>query len=194
MVEVHHEFWIPLTWPLSINRLIMQAYDANMLKKNELVGSLIFNLKKICKLAEADAKNGYWSWFNIYGSPPVKDILRNDNIELMNSHPERASTWKGRVLIQFECNPTVKPTRKEIHMEPQKKVNPENTEEVKVIARQKAIIEESKVHLIENEFYFIAEVGFGVNLPSGGPFRLKIKIGDFEQTTDLPSVQTATFN
>jgi hypothetical protein len=81
-------------------RLVMKLYDEDKVK-DEIVGSIIFNLKECI-----EKKNGTFFWKNIYGAPLDKS---GENTDKMNSNPELASTWKGRILMQVTAEKTEKP-------------------------------------------------------------------------------------
>ena len=71
-------------------RLVMKLYDEDKLG-DEIVGSIIFNLKDCI-----EKRNGLFFWKNIYGAPLDKS---GENTNMMNSNPDIASTWKGRILM-----------------------------------------------------------------------------------------------
>ncbi len=62
----NYEFYVPLSWPLSTDRLVIQLFDDDTGKSNEIVGSLFFSLKK---LVSKGANGGFYSWYNVYGAP-----------------------------------------------------------------------------------------------------------------------------
>ena len=76
--------------PIMSSRIVMKLFDEDKIS-DELVGSLLFNLKEII-----GKKNGLFFWKNIYGAPNGK---MGSNSNAMNDNPEIASTWKGRILI-----------------------------------------------------------------------------------------------
>lgn len=82
------------------SRIVMQVFDENKLK-DELVGSLLFNLKDCI-----GPRNGKYFWKNVYGSP--LDVS-GENTKMMNTNPEYASNWKGRILIGVTAEKTDKP-------------------------------------------------------------------------------------
>ncbi len=53
-----------------------------------------------------DTKNGKFFWKNVYGAPLD---CHGNNTDLMNSNPELASMWKGRILMQVSAEKTEKP-------------------------------------------------------------------------------------
>jgi len=59
------EFWVPLTWPLSLDRMIIKVFDEDKIH-DEIVGSLYFSLKELVK---GGSGGGFYCWYNIYGSP-----------------------------------------------------------------------------------------------------------------------------
>lgn len=92
----------------------MKVMDQDLVK-DEVVGSMIFNLKDCI-----GSLNGKFFWKNIYGAPLDKS---GANTELMNSNPEVASTWKGRILMKVEAQKTDRPVCKsqEINVEEDEK-------------------------------------------------------------------------
>ena len=78
----------------------MKIMDKDLVK-DEVVGSLLFNLKDCI-----EKMNGNFFWKNVYGAPLDKT---GANTDLMNSNPEAASTWKGRILMQVVAEKTDKP-------------------------------------------------------------------------------------
>jgi len=81
-------------------RLVMKIWDEDKLK-DEIIGSLVFNLKECI-----NERNGRYFWKNIYGAPLDKS---GANTDLMNSNPDVASTWKGRILMQVTAEESEKP-------------------------------------------------------------------------------------
>jgi hypothetical protein len=72
-------------------KLIMKLFDEDKIGKDEIVGSIIFNMKECI-----EKRNGLFFWKNIYGAPLDKS---GENTDKMNANPELASTWKGRILM-----------------------------------------------------------------------------------------------
>jgi len=93
--------------PLMSSRIVMKVMDKDIVK-DEVVGSILFNLKEIVQ-----NKNGDFFWKNIYGSPLG---VSGQNVDLMNSNPEIASTWKGRILMKATSGETEKPECKSLKM------------------------------------------------------------------------------
>lgn len=62
----NYEFLIPLSLPLPSDRLVIQLFDDDLGKANEIVGSLFFSLKK---LVSKGGNGGFYSWYNVYGAP-----------------------------------------------------------------------------------------------------------------------------
>ena len=109
----------------------MKVMDKDLVK-DEVVGSLLFNLKDCI-----GSLNGKFFWKNIYGEPLGKS---GANTDMMNSNPEAASTWKGRVLMQVSAEKTEKPL---CQMRPLKEED----------------IKSAEFYLQHREFEIIAEVG-----------------------------------
>jgi hypothetical protein len=72
------------------SRVVMKLYDEDKIK-DEVVGSILFNLKECI-----NEKNGTFFWKNLYGAPLG---CSGENTDNMNSNPDYASTWKGRILM-----------------------------------------------------------------------------------------------
>lgn len=124
---------------------------------DEVVGSLMFDLQDI-----VDGKYaGKFLWRNIYGSP-VSNSLHDGYVKEhkteMNENPEAASNWKGRVLVQVECEATEKPVAKVVQVEDE-------------------IIMMAKEFTLNRKYQIIAEVGQGVALPKKEKYSVKLVIG-----------------
>lgn len=81
--------------PVVASRIVLKVYDYDTASTDTLIGSIISNFRHI-----NGKYNGKIRWENIYGAPPGK---HGKNTDLMNRSPELASTWKGRVLLQYKC-------------------------------------------------------------------------------------------
>ena len=96
-------------------------------------------------------------------------------MKLMNSNPELASAWKGRVLMQITAEKTEKP---QFSVQP---IDPE-------------VVELARPYMEDKHFEIIAEVGQGVALPSDDKYTVMIKIADVELKTDKPVYAENTYN
>jgi len=92
-------------------RVVMKVMDKDLVK-DEVVGSILFNLKECM-----NELNGKFFWKNIYGCPLS---CSGTNSDMMNSNPEVASTWKGRVLMQVTSKKTKKPQCKQVKIKKEK--------------------------------------------------------------------------
>lgn len=146
----------------------MKVMDKDLVK-DEVVGSLLFNLKDCI---DPKKLNGKYFWKNIYGAPLDRS---GANTEMMNSSPESASTWKGRILMQVTAQKTEKPVCKK-----------ENLKEEDLTAAEK--------YFRMNEFEIIAEVGQGLALPDSSKYKVMIKIGELEMKTEDPKIQQGHYN
>ncbi len=81
--------------PVVAGRILLKVYDYDAGKPDELIGSIICNFRHI-----NGKHNGQVLWENIYGAPKGNS---GKNTDLMNKNPELASSWKGRVLLGYEC-------------------------------------------------------------------------------------------
>jgi hypothetical protein len=96
--------WLPIQWPVASNRLVFKLYDYEKAGSDELVGSMIFSIKDI-----VNAQSGAFKWINLYGCPVG---YSGDYSDKMNHHPEFASSWKGRILVQYFAEETKNPEMK----------------------------------------------------------------------------------
>ena len=86
---------------------MIEFYDHDTLKSDEIVGSMIFNLKDL--INKGSIAGGYYSWENLYGAPKG---YSGTEVDKMNSNPEFASTWLGRCLMHIEASDSKQPERK----------------------------------------------------------------------------------
>lgn len=100
---LNFEFWIPLQWPLSTDRLVLKVYDKDKVC-DEIVGSLCFSLSDLCHRAAVEG--GLFTWINLVGSPVN---VMGKAATLMDHNPEMGSTWKGRLLMHIECASSMQP-------------------------------------------------------------------------------------
>jgi hypothetical protein len=76
--------------------------DDDDIGSDEMVGTMTFSTKELLKDALEDtsgktnASLNKYVWKNVYGSPLGK---KGSTASQMNTHPEYASHWKGRVLF-----------------------------------------------------------------------------------------------
>ena len=104
LVTWDQEMLLPIQWPVASDRLIFKIYDHDTAGSDELVGSMIFSIKKICK-----QEGGEFNWINVYGSP----LGHSGKVtKQMNNNPELASNWKGRILVHYEAVETKNPEMK----------------------------------------------------------------------------------
>jgi len=94
---IDQEMWIPIQWPVSVDRLILKLMDEDILN-DDIAGSMYFSLKKLMEKGSVDG--GCYYWQNLYGAPPDETGHMSD---MMNNNPEFASTWKGRILMHLEA-------------------------------------------------------------------------------------------
>ena len=123
--------------------------------KDEVVGSLMFNLKDIIENFHMNIEPQF-AWKNIYGSPMnQKDTIYKEE---MNENPELASNWKGRVLMQVTCEETDKPV-------------------VKVCKIDDETVQKSKICMRNRTYEIIAEIGQAIALPENKEYTIKLIIG-----------------
>jgi hypothetical protein len=88
------EIWIPVQAPLMSSRIVMSVFDSDT-TSDDIIGSMSFELNKI--LDRCDTDDCKWKWKDIYGAAPD---VGGKHTDLMNSFPEYASHWRGRILMQ----------------------------------------------------------------------------------------------
>ena len=86
---------------------MIQLKDREDVGTDEIAGSILFETKEIIE----GRNNGMFVWKNIYGCPMNQSNTKYKRE--MNSNPEFASNWKGRVLCQIVAEPTEKPLAKQ---------------------------------------------------------------------------------
>lgn len=97
----YEEMLIPVMEPCVAQRLVLKLWDKDTMSlNNDLVGSFNFDWDEIL-----DGKYIDLFWANIYGAPPG---ISNDSSAIMNNVAERASHWRGRVLLKLEVERNVK--------------------------------------------------------------------------------------
>jgi|LauGreDrversion4_2_1035121.scaffolds.fasta_scaffold79668_4 hypothetical protein len=166
-IDWNTEFLLPVQLPVMSGRVAMQIYDKDNIK-DEIVGSILFNLKECME----PSNNGKFSWCNIYGAPLGH---RGSITDTMNSNPEAASAWKGRILVQVLSEDTEKPTCIK------RKIDPKN-------------FDLAKPYMEMREYDVIADVYSGIALPSEDKYRVMIKIADFELITEAPKFALKNYN
>ena len=158
-LEWNQEIWIPAQMPMASDRITMKLYDYDKVS-DEIVGSMVFRMKNYIERGQS----GNFFWENIYGSPLG---VMGDVTDRMNLNPEIASFWKGRILMQVTAEKTDKPEMKVIDVDPD--------------ARR-----EAQRYMGNREYIVLAEASQGICLPSDDKYKLKIRIGDLELTSDKP--------
>ena len=93
----------------------------------------------------------------------------------MNENPELASNWKGRILMQIECEPTEKPVAK-----------------VKEIDDD--LVMKAKEYTLDRKYQIIAEVGQAVALPDHDKYSVKIIVGGEVFETGKAKVAKKDYN
>mmetsp|Transcript_9294 Transcript_9294/g.6665 ORF Transcript_9294/g.6665 Transcript_9294/m.6665 type:complete len:85 (-) Transcript_9294:3814-4068(-) len=81
----------------------------------------------------------------------------------MKENNELASAWKGRVLMNIECEDSKHPEKQEIDLDPE--------------IKKKAV---DLGYFEPKDYEIIADVGMGVMLPGKNKYKIKIVINDFE--------------
>lgn len=134
-VDWNTEFWLPAQIPVLEPTINLKLMDYDVAGENETAGTVQLKTKD---LLEKEHNHGLFSWKNFYGSPLNQSA--SEHKTCMNAHPDLASNWKGRVLIQTVIEQTDKPIHKTMPIE------------------DDTLMEAGK-HLNNREFAVIAQVG-----------------------------------
>jgi hypothetical protein len=167
-IDWNQEFWMPAQIPIIAKRLVLKLMDSDDVS-DEVIGSLLFDMQDI-----VDGKfNGKFFWKNVYGSP-----LNQSNSQAkrdMNESPELASNWKGRILMQIECEATEKPV-------------------AKVMPIEDELVMKAKEYTLDRKYQIIAEVGQAVALPAHDKYSVKIMVGGEVFETSKAKVAKKDYN
>lgn len=102
-------------------------------------------------------QNTQCKWINLYGAPVGRS---GSNTNKMNENPENASTWKGRILVEYWCEDYKYPTF-------EKKPIPADFDRYMFnIQTQPA------------QYLIIGEFGTGMCLPAEETYRMQLCIGE----------------
>ena len=110
-INWNKEFWLPSQLPVLAPKIELRLMDSDDIGSDEMAGTLSFNTKDILE----QKYGGKMVWKNIYGSPMNQSNSKYKR--MMNEHPEYASQWKGRVLMQIIAEETDKPLAKTVDMD-----------------------------------------------------------------------------
>ncbi|OMJ83746.1 hypothetical protein SteCoe_15288 [Stentor coeruleus] len=100
-VSWYEDIFLPVMMPNVSSRLVIKVMDQDKTSKNDTVGCLTFDFKSIEK---GDFSEYFWT--DIYGAPPDTG---NRHAKTMNSVPEAASVWHGRILLKIKLEQVPKP-------------------------------------------------------------------------------------
>jgi len=107
LVEWDQEMLLPLEVPLSKAKLTFSLYDYDRGQRDDLVASMGFSLKEILKTDSSKAGddiNYTMKWVNLFGCNPADSGsfgARKKAADSQNENPDEATTFKGRVLVEY---------------------------------------------------------------------------------------------
>ena len=162
-VDWSQEMWIPAQMPIASPRLHFKLYDYDGFKSNEIVASMRFNVEKYLKILDKGGEFPIF-WRNLYGAPLG---VTGDHTDEMNSNPEYASLWKGRVLMQVVAEETDTPT-------------------LKICQADGQAVNDSYQYRQPREYQILFQIPLGIALPGKHRYYIKLKIGNFELVTNKP--------
>ena len=107
----NYEIWIPVSCPTMTNQIKVSVWD-NDTAKNELIATCY---DKFSLIERATRQTTGVHWYNLYGAPEavgvsiknfvtgiassVENIVGEDMRDTYNTYPDKASTYKGRLLM-----------------------------------------------------------------------------------------------
>lgn len=159
------EIWIPVQAPLVSGRIVMTVHDHDVGRVDDDIGAISFDIAKILQASE-ESDEFPWYWNDVYGSALG---VSGKNTNIMNRMPEKASHWKGRILMQVGVEKTERP-------------------EMKLNRVDEDILAEAGDKFSNWTYEVKAEVLQGICLPDA-KLKVKIKIGEFELTTKKPKIK-----
>ena len=94
--------------------MLLEIFDYNTISDTQ-IGSLVLSIKKLMAMIKENNGEPLYMWENIYGAPPDTS---GDVAEKMNDNPEMASHWRGRMLLEINCEECDKPKKGVFKLEP----------------------------------------------------------------------------
>jgi hypothetical protein len=104
----YEELYLPVMMPNISKKVVVKVMDQDKFKEPDEAGSIVFGFDKV---QEGEFKN--LAWFNLYGASAEG---KTDFCKTMNSNPETASCWHGRLLIKIDFFKCEKPALKCQHV------------------------------------------------------------------------------
>lgn len=98
---------IPVRMPIMSGKLVLNVMDLDGVN-DEQAGALIFDYKDLLQRSRDAQEEGrdLFFWANIYGAPGQEEVKvfdsTGDLADEMNKDPQKATKWKGRILIGIE--------------------------------------------------------------------------------------------
>lgn len=152
---------------MASDRLVFRLYDYDTAGADDVVASVVFSIKNLLKVQDG----GRFTWLNLYGAPIG---YSGPATEQMNSNPEAASQWKGRILIHYQLKETKEPEMKIADIPP---------EILSQKVGEKLLLD---TWYSKKPFQIIGEIGSAIALPDSKNYRIKISINDWSWTTPKP--------
>ena len=161
------EVYLPCMVPCVSSSIKVTLMDHDTIGQDELVGSVFLNFDQM----KAGRYKEFF-WCNFYGAPP---LASGEHAEIMNNVPQKASHWRGRLLLKAWTEEKVKTVFKK-------------TEKIKEENFEATIIEEFET----GETYEIrAQVLSASALPEkSGKYKVKVEWSGLQ----LASTEKATEN
>ncbi|OQS02130.1 hypothetical protein THRCLA_05475 [Thraustotheca clavata] len=96
------ELWLVMREPSMANQIVLCVKDWDKIGKDEVVAHSYQSLRLIKKLGGSMGP----MWINLYGAPishAKGNVLSSDSVkEQMNTYPDMATFYRGRILVTFE--------------------------------------------------------------------------------------------
>ena len=91
---------VPVELPIKEDKLILKVYDQDPVS-DELVCSVHISMKSILKCdISKPMGTSMKKWINLYGGPTG---YSGPNFDRMNHNPKQATSWKGRIFVEYFC-------------------------------------------------------------------------------------------
>ena len=166
-VDWMQELLVPIQIPTRDDKLSIQIFDRDAIA-DELICSLSLSIKSIMKYDKTNVDPSFQhmiKWINLYGAHTG---YSGSNTSRMNKDPSEASTWKGRILVEYFTEDCKYPIYK-----------------IRDVSMQEHM-DRIMMAMQPRTYQMLCEVGSGVALPSTEDYKLKVTIGVKSWDTGKP--------
>ncbi|UIZ28727.1 hypothetical protein KXD40_009391 [Peronospora effusa] len=112
-VVFNQELWFPVLLPTMSDNIFLSVWDWDLTTADELVANILqpFSFKQVQRYP----KQFKYLWANLYG-PPVGYGTSSSPLQLMQTHPAYASTYRGRILLSLRVEDGLQSTNDDAHV------------------------------------------------------------------------------